>query len=225
MGGGPTGVYHLPSPLQSFYVRLPNLDLNMTSYADDFALLASAPSIVEAEERANQLCTILVRWADGKQLAIAPKKSSVTLFTSDTHQSRPHPQVRIGDAVTPLNRSLKSWVSRWTHTSPSRPRLCRVGFEGPQYHESPSWVELGLHDRNVGGHIQGHLAPHPQICRPHRVHPYILNPPGQAWGDPEQGPEDCDRLPPKGRFVPPRSGDWDRPPERALGTMLPAVLC
>ena len=38
----------------------------MTSYADDFTLLASAPSIVEAEVRANQLCTILVRWVDGK---------------------------------------------------------------------------------------------------------------------------------------------------------------
>ena len=36
-------------------------DLDMTSYSDDFTLLASAPSIVEAEARANQLCAILVR--------------------------------------------------------------------------------------------------------------------------------------------------------------------
>ena len=79
----------------------------MTSYADDFTLLASAPSIVEAEARANQLCTILVRWADDKKLAIAPQKSRVTLFTSDTHQSQLHPQVRISDAVAPLNRTPK----------------------------------------------------------------------------------------------------------------------
>ena len=39
--------------------------------------------------------------------AIAPQKSSVTQFTSDTHQSRLHPQVRIGDEVAPLNRSPK----------------------------------------------------------------------------------------------------------------------
>ena len=77
----------------------------MASYADDFSLLASAPSIVEAETMTLQLCTILVRWADGKQLAIAPQKSSVTLFTSDTQQSRLHPQVRTGDAVAPLNRT------------------------------------------------------------------------------------------------------------------------
>ena len=74
----------------------------MTSYANDFTL-----HILEAEARANQLCCTLVRWADGKQLAIAPQKSSVILFTSDTHQSRLHPQVRIGDAVAPLNRTPK----------------------------------------------------------------------------------------------------------------------
>ena len=68
---------------------------------------ASAPSIVRAEARVNQLCSFLVRWADGKQLAIAPQKSSVTLFTSDTHQSRLHPQVQIGDPVAPLNRTPK----------------------------------------------------------------------------------------------------------------------
>ena len=45
----------------------------MTFYANDFTLLVSAPSIVEAEERANQLGAILVRLADGKQLAIGPR--------------------------------------------------------------------------------------------------------------------------------------------------------
>ena len=79
----------------------------MTSYSDDFTLLASASSIVEAEARDNQLCSILMRWEDGKQLAIAPQKSSVSLITSGTHQSRVHPQVRIGDAMAPLNRTPK----------------------------------------------------------------------------------------------------------------------
>ena len=90
-----------------FVSDCPIPDLDMTSYAENFTLLASAPSIVEAEARANQLCTILVRWADGKQQAIAPQRSSVTLFTSDTHQTQLHPQVRIGDAVAPLNRTPK----------------------------------------------------------------------------------------------------------------------
>ena len=102
-GGSTIGIRHLPSPLQQICVGLPNLD--MTSYAHDFSLLVSASSIVEAEARANQLSSSLVTWAGGKQLAIAPQKSSVTLFTSDTHQSRLHPQVQNGDAVAPLNRT------------------------------------------------------------------------------------------------------------------------
>ena len=65
-----------------FVSDCPIPDLDMTSYADDITMLASASSLVEAEARANQLCSSLVRWADGKQLAIAPQKSSVTLFTS-----------------------------------------------------------------------------------------------------------------------------------------------
>ena len=66
---------------------------------------------MEANARANQLSAILVRWADGKQLAIAPQKSRypshLIPITSDTHQSRLHPQLRIGDAVGPLNRTPK----------------------------------------------------------------------------------------------------------------------
>ena len=79
------------------------------SNADDFALLASTPSIVEVYSRANQICSFLVlmRRADGRQLAIASQKSSMTLFTSDTHHSRVNPQVSIGDAVALLNRTPK----------------------------------------------------------------------------------------------------------------------
>ena len=42
-------------------------DLDMTSYADDFTLLASAPRIVEAEARANQLL-----WWGGQMASNSP---------------------------------------------------------------------------------------------------------------------------------------------------------
>ena len=89
---------------------------------------------------------------------------------------------RISDAMAPLNRTLKSWVSRGhpLHLCPSRPQFCRPGFEGPQCHESLNWFELGLHDRNIIGHIQDHRAPHPRLRLLHLVHPSILNTPGQA---------------------------------------------
>ena len=41
----------------------------------------------------NQLCCTLMKWADEKQLAIAPQKSSLTLFTKDT-QPVPAPALR-----------------------------------------------------------------------------------------------------------------------------------
>ena len=70
--GVPQGSVISPALFNHFVSGCPISDLDMTSYANDFTLLASAPSIVEAEARANQLCAILVRWADGKQLANAP---------------------------------------------------------------------------------------------------------------------------------------------------------
>ena len=105
--GVPQGSVISQALFNHFVSDCPIPDTDMTSFADDFTLVASAPSIVEAEARANRLCSLLVRWADGKQLPIASQESSVTLLTSDTHQSRLHPQVRIGDAVAPQNRTPK----------------------------------------------------------------------------------------------------------------------
>ena len=64
----------------------------------------------------------------------------------------------------------KSHAGHPLHLWPSRSRLCREGFEGSQRHNSPSWVELGLHDQNLGGHLQGHCEPHPPLCWHHLVH-------------------------------------------------------
>ena len=80
-----------PALFNHFVSDCPIPDLDMTSYADHFTLLASAPRIMEVDARANQLCSIMVRCADGKQLAIAPQKSSMTLFISNNHHSRPSP--------------------------------------------------------------------------------------------------------------------------------------
>ena len=68
---------------------------------------------------------------------------------------------------------------------------------------SPSWVELGFHDRNFGGHqdIQGHRVPHPKLRRLHLVYPSVSKIPRQTWGDPEQASEYHNRLPLKGRCV------------------------
>ena len=64
----------------------------------------------------NLLMTSLADWTDSKELVIAPQKSSVTLFTPDTHQSHYHPQVKIHDSLIPLDRSPKILGINWdTH--------------------------------------------------------------------------------------------------------------
>ena len=57
---------------------------------------------------ANQLCSSVVRWASNwPLLSRNPTWVCMTLFTSDTHQSRLHLQVRIGEAVVLLIRTPK----------------------------------------------------------------------------------------------------------------------
>ena len=138
-GGGLTGIRHLPSPLQPLCVRLPNLRHRhaVLCRRDDFTLLASTPSIVEAEARTNQLCAILVRWADGKQLVIAPRKPAWPC--SHPIPTSPDSTLRC-ESVTHWLRCtgpIKSWVSRWTPTSPMALTLETVSSEpwGP----SMSW--------------------------------------------------------------------------------------
>ena len=101
----------------------------MASYADDFTIMASSPKVDEAVVKANRLMTTLVEWAGRKELSIAPHKSSVTLFTPDTHQSHLHPKVKIGDEVIPLNRTPKilgvTWDTHLTFAAHARDIIAR----------------------------------------------------------------------------------------------------
>ena len=198
-------------------------------FIDDFTLLASAPSIVEVEARANHLCSSLVRGADGKQLAINPKKSSVTLFTSDIHQFRLPPQVRIGDAVAPLNRTPKILGCHAGHPLLLRPYARDCAERAPRALN----VMKALAVSNWGFTTETLVATYKAIVRP------ILNYAAPIWctklssshldkSDVVKNKvlhEDPDRLPSKGRSVLPHSRDWGPPPEGSLRTVLLAVLC
>ena len=60
----------------------------------------------KSDTRPNQNMSLLVVWADWKQLFIASQKSSVTLFPSDARKFWLLPQVRVADAI-------KSWGVKW----------------------------------------------------------------------------------------------------------------
>ena len=114
----------------------------------------------------------------GKQLAIAPYKTSVTLFTSVTY-----PQVRIGDEVAFQNRTFKILsITMNTYNSPSAltPAIVSIELRGP----SALWKPLLGRAGDVGGDIWGHSAPHTKLCRTHLVHKRVL-PSGQTWSGPK----------------------------------------
>ena len=113
----------------------------MASYVDDFTIMASSPRVDEAVDEANRLMSLLVEWADRKELSIAPHKSSVTLFTPDTHQSHLHPKVKIDDDVIPLNRTPKILGVTWDLHLTFGPhvRRHRKGSQWSSDPKGPGW--------------------------------------------------------------------------------------
>ena len=88
------------------------------------------------------------------------------------------PQVRIRDVVAQLNRTpkilgvtLDTHFTFGPHARDCVDRVCEVS----QCHESPSWIELGLHNRNLGGHLQGYRERHPELLHPCLFYPNVLS--------------------------------------------------
>ena len=59
------------------------------------------------ESRLNEDLRQIASWASRKRLPLAPEKSTVTLFSADTHQYKYHPQVFLNDTLIPLERNPK----------------------------------------------------------------------------------------------------------------------
>ena len=73
-----------------------------TSYADDFTLVASLVDPDLIDEKLNHALRKIAKWAKRKHLSISAEKSSVTFFTTDTHQHHHHPQVFYRGSLLPL---------------------------------------------------------------------------------------------------------------------------
>ena len=99
--GVPQGSVILLALINHFVSYCPITDLDMTSYTNDFASLASAPSIVDNAINLN-LGEVGRPEATGH---CSPEIQRDTLVIH--HQSWLHLQVRIGDKVVPLTRTPK----------------------------------------------------------------------------------------------------------------------
>ena len=92
--------------LFNFYVSTyPQSPQLTTSYADDFNDSFSSHHIPTASSALSAHAAEVAEWADGRGLVISAPKSTITLFTPDTHQSRTHPAVSLRNSPLPLERN------------------------------------------------------------------------------------------------------------------------
>merc|ERR1711888_210463 len=84
--GVPQGSCISPALFNFFVSSYPLSPQLTTSYADDFSDSFSSPDVSTAASALSAHSSHVVEWAQERGLAISLPKSSVTLFTSHTHQ-------------------------------------------------------------------------------------------------------------------------------------------
>ena len=103
--GVPQGSCISPVLFNFFVSSYPPSPQLTSSYADDFTDSFSSPDIQTAVSALTTHSDHVVEWARERGLTISAPKSSVTLFTSHTHQSHTHPTVSLDNTILPLERN------------------------------------------------------------------------------------------------------------------------
>ena len=103
--GVPQGSCISPVLFNFFVSSYPSSPQLTSSYADDFTDSFSSPDVSTAAGALTAHSNHVVGWARERGLAISLPKSSVTLFTSHTHQSHTHPTVLLDNTPLPLDRN------------------------------------------------------------------------------------------------------------------------
>ena len=90
--------------LHSCYANSP---VKRVCYADDITVWASGPEIPQLESMINSYLRDVGIYLKENSLLISALKSTVTLFTPDTHQFQTHTDIALVDTQLPLERSPK----------------------------------------------------------------------------------------------------------------------
>ena len=91
--------------LFSFYIAdmpMPTEPVKRVCYADDLTVWATGVKIPDTVDSLNSYLEEITAYLKDNSLFISAPKSSVTLFTPDTHQARTHPKIFIEDSQLPL---------------------------------------------------------------------------------------------------------------------------
>ena len=85
----------------------PTLPVKRVCYTDDITVWASEPKIPLLESMINSYLREVGIYLKENSLFIYAPKSTVTLFTPDTHQFQTHPDITLEDTQLPLERNPK----------------------------------------------------------------------------------------------------------------------
>jgi hypothetical protein len=85
----------------------PEAPEELVSFADDFSVAASDPSLNVIEISLNKYMTRISKWAERKRLKISSTKSQATLFTPNSREHHDKPQIVYNGEVIPVDYTIK----------------------------------------------------------------------------------------------------------------------
>ena len=96
-----------PSLFNNYIAEMPRPTppVKRICYADDITVWASGPKIPQLESMINSYLRDVCIYMKGNSLLISALRSTVTLFTQDTHKFQTHPNITLEDTQLPLERS------------------------------------------------------------------------------------------------------------------------
>ena len=107
--GVPQGAVISPI-LFNFYLSkmpVPPSGIKIIQYADDVSIYASGTDIKLLCSQISYFINHLVNYFEERELEISPEKSTITLFTPDTHEANIHPIVKIKNKIVKLDQNPK----------------------------------------------------------------------------------------------------------------------
>ena len=102
--GTPQGSVLSPSLWNLFVADCPHVTQPQPFYADDLYLVVSRSKVAELGPALTSALDEVSDWADKNKLELSPEKSSVTLFTPDTHETNYHPLVLLKGVPLKLDK-------------------------------------------------------------------------------------------------------------------------
>ena len=85
----------------------PPPNIKLIKYADDITIYTSGPMVADLINGLNIYLSQVLNYINNKKLKVSTDKSTVTLFTPETHEHHLHPQVKLADQVLHLEKKPK----------------------------------------------------------------------------------------------------------------------